>query len=119
MFAAEWGTGQVLWSMIWFAVFLLWFLSVIAVFSDIVTSRQSGLMKCAWVFAIIALPFLGVLMYLIVHGNTARPAGADAEQPVAAAGDVAAGMAVLSSQHAAGNLTDDEFAAARRKLLDV
>jgi hypothetical protein len=119
MLAAEWGTGQVLWSMIWLAVFLLWFLSVVAVFSDIVTSRDSGLMKAAWTFAIIALPFLGVLMYLIVHSGPAQAARDGAVQPIAATADVAAGMAVLSAEHAAGRLDDQAFADAKRRLLEA
>lgn len=119
MLAAEWGTGQVLWSLIWLAVFLLWFLSVVAVFSDIVTSRQSGLMKCAWTFAVITLPFLGVLMYLIVNSGPVQTARIGVEQPVAATSDVAAAMAVLAADHSAGRLSDAEFDDAKRRLLEA
>ena len=38
MFAVEFGTGQVFWSLLWFFLFLIWIWLVISVFTDIVRS---------------------------------------------------------------------------------
>ena len=78
VFAAEFGTGQVLWSMFWFFLFVLWIWLIIVVFSDIIRSDDmSGWGKAGWSVLIIFLPFLGVFMYLIVRGDSmgARSAG--------------------------------------------
>jgi len=70
MLAAEFGTGQVLWSIIWFSVFVLWFGLVITLFGHIMHSEKlSGWGKAMWALGIIALPFLGIFLYLIVNGD--------------------------------------------------
>jgi hypothetical protein len=70
MIAAEWGSGQVLWSLVWFFLFVAWVTLIFSVFGDIMRSRSmSGFGIALWVFAIIALPFLGVFLYLIVNGG--------------------------------------------------
>ena len=38
--AAEWGTGQVFWSMLWFFMFFIWIWLLIIVFSDIFRSHD-------------------------------------------------------------------------------
>ena len=54
-FAAEFGTGQVLWSILWFALFVLWIYLLITVFADIMRARDlSGWGKALWAVAIIA-----------------------------------------------------------------
>jgi len=70
MLAAEFGTGQVLWSIIWISVFVLWFGLVITLFGHIMRSEKlSGWGKAMWALGIIALPFLGIFLYLIVNGD--------------------------------------------------
>ena len=67
---AEFGLGELLWSML---VFFFWFMAIwifISVFGDIFRRRDlSGWAKAGWLVLIFVLPFLGVLFYLI-----ARPA---------------------------------------------
>jgi len=70
MFAAEWGTGQVFWSMLWFFMFVIWIWILIAVFADIFRSHDlSGWSKGLWSVFIIVLPYLGVFVYLIARGH--------------------------------------------------
>ena len=70
MLAAEFGTGQVFWSILWFSLFVLWFGLIIALFGHIMRSEKlSGWGKALWALGIIALPFLGIFLYLIVNGN--------------------------------------------------
>ena len=68
--AAEWGTGQVFWSMLWFFLWIIWFWLLIMVFTDIFRSRDlSGWGKALWSVFVIVLPYLGVFIYLIARGH--------------------------------------------------
>jgi len=70
MLAAEFGTGQVFLSMLWFFLFFLWIWLLIVIFGDIFRSRDlSGWAKALWTIFVIVLPFLGVFVYLIVRGR--------------------------------------------------
>ena len=70
MIASEFGTGQVFWSMLWFAVFFIWIWLLITVFADIFRSHDlGGFAKAMWVIFVIVVPYLGVFVYLIARGN--------------------------------------------------
>jgi hypothetical protein len=70
MLAEDWGTGQVLWSIIWFTMFFIWIYLMIVVFADIFRSHDlGGWAKFFWVLFIIILPFLGIFIYLIARGH--------------------------------------------------
>jgi Phospholipase_D-nuclease N-terminal len=76
MLAAEFGTGQVFLSMLYFFLFFILIWLVITIFADIFRSRDlSGWAKALWVLFVIVLPFLGVLTYLIVRGRNMRDYG--------------------------------------------
>jgi hypothetical protein len=129
MFAAEFGTGQVFWSILWFALFFIWIYLVLTVFSDIMRSRDMGsVAKVIWSIFIIVLPYLGVFVYLIARGGgmTERAVREqqDAEEvyrelmasrtpPATTAAD----LAKLAELHDQGKLTDEEFAALKAKAL--
>ena len=67
---AEFGTGQVFWSMLWFFLFFIWIWLLIVVFSDIFRSHDlGGWAKALWVIFVILLPYLGVFVYLIARGH--------------------------------------------------
>ena len=81
MLAAEWGTGQVFWSFLWFFMFFIWIWLLIIVFSDIFRSRDlSGWAKALWVIFVIILPYLGVFVYLIARGSKMQEHAAQAAQ---------------------------------------
>jgi hypothetical protein len=70
MVVAEFGTGQVFWSMLWFFLFFIWIWLLIVVFSDIFRSPDlSGWGKALWTIFVIFLPYLGVFVYLIARGH--------------------------------------------------
>src|SRR5215467_8013682 len=70
MLANEFGTGQVLWSMLWFFLFFIWIWLLITVFADIFRSHDmGGFAKAIWVIFVIFLPYLGVFVYLIARGH--------------------------------------------------
>jgi hypothetical protein len=128
---ADFGTGQVLWSMLWFAMFFIWIWLLIAVFADIFRSRDmSGWAKALWCIFVIVLPYLGVFVYLIARGhkmqeNNVRAAQAQAEaqrqyiQSVAgSSASTADEITRLNDLKARGVLTEAEFQAAKTKALN-
>ena len=131
MLLAEFGTGQVFWSMLWFFMFFIWIWLLISLFGDIFRSADlSGGAKALWTIFIIVLPFLGVLVYLIVRGNSmqerALKQAADQEaqfrgyvQTVAATsgGGSADELAKLADLRDKGVISDEEFQAAKAKAL--
>lgn len=130
--AAEWGTGQVFWSILWFFLFFIWIWMLIAVFSDIFRSRDlSGWGKALWSILIIFLPYIGVFAYLIVRGHKmGEHAAADAKAQdeafrsyVQQAAGTSGGASTadelerLSKLHQQGILDDAEYAQAKAKAL--
>jgi hypothetical protein len=64
--AAEWGTGQVFWSMVWFSIFFIWVVLIVTVFRDVFRRNDlSGWGKALWVLFVIVLPYIGVFVYLV------------------------------------------------------
>ncbi len=127
MLAAEFGTGQVLWSILWFFLFFMWISLVFSIFGDIMRSEMSGWSKALWTFAIIFLPFLGIFLYLIVNGGKMgeRSVQQAQDQQDAVDGyirDVASTGAAdeltkLADLHTSGKLTDSEYSAAKAKVI--
>jgi hypothetical protein len=77
--AAEFGTGQVLWSMVWFVLFFIWIWLLVVVFTDIFRSTDlSGWAKALWTLFVIVLPYLGVFVYLIARGRKMQEHGEQA-----------------------------------------
>jgi hypothetical protein len=78
---AEFGTGQVFWSMLYFFLFFIWFWLLIVVFGDIFRSDDlGGLAKALWVIFVIVVPYFGVFVYLIARGRKMSEHAAQAAQ---------------------------------------
>ncbi|MDX2379603.1 MAG: SHOCT domain-containing protein [Acidimicrobiia bacterium] len=128
--AAEWGSGQVLWSILWFFLFFVWFWLVIMIFSDLIRSDDlNGWAKAAWALAIIFLPYLGILIYLIVRGGkmgdrAVTQAQKSQEQmdgyirQTAGTSSSADELTKLAELHNSGKLDDAEYANAKAKVLN-
>ncbi len=132
MLAAEFGTGQVFWSMLWFFLFFIWIWLLIVIFGDIFRSPDlSGWGKALWSIFIIVLPYLGVLVYLIARGHkmhehaardaaTREAAFRDYVQNVAGAdsgGGTAGEITKLAELRDRGVITEDEFQRAKARAL--
>jgi len=128
LIAAEWGTGQVFWSILWFFLFMAWLMLLFTIFGDIIRAQSmSGWAKALWTIAIIVLPFLGVFMYLIVNGSDMNDRAARQMQEAndateAYIRDVAGSsstdeLAKLADLHSTGKLSDSEYAAAKAKII--
>ncbi len=127
--AAEWGSGQALWSTLWFFMFVIWVWMIIVIFSDIIRSADlSGGGKAIWSIFIIVLPFLGIFAYLIARGGSMadRSSAATKEaneasraylREAAAVSTDADQLAKLSEQHTAGKIDDAEYAAAKAAVI--
>jgi hypothetical protein len=127
---ANFGTGQVFLSMMYFFLFFIWVWLLIVVFSDIFRSHDlGGFAKALWVIFVIVVPYLGVFVYLIARGHKMSEHAAEAAQAQdaaqrtyiqnaagtsASAADEIARLADLKSQ---GVISDAEFEQAKAKAL--
>ena len=131
---AEFGSGQVFWSFLWFFLFFIWIWLLIMVFSDIFrspTSRAGA--RRLWSIFIILVPYLGVFVYLIARGHKmsehaveaqaqaqdARVHASTCSRPLAPAGARAPprSSSGCTSLHQQGILDDAEYATAKAKVL--
>ena len=119
---------DIFWSMLMFFLFFAWAWLLVSVFIDIFGSDLSGWGKAGWTIFVLALPLLGVLIYLIVHGgDMQRRAMRDAAEvdraqqdyirSVAGAPSPADELAKLADLRNQGVITDGEFAAQKAALL--
>jgi hypothetical protein len=130
MLLAEFGTGQVFWSMLWFFLFFIWIWLLIVVFGDIFRSPDlSGWGKALWSIFIIFLPYLGVFVYLIARGGKmqehamqqAQAQDAAMRQYVQSVGSTSTSaadeLAKLADLREKGLIDDTDFQKAKAKLL--
>ena len=121
---------QVIWTMFIFFAWIIWIWLLIVVFSDLFRRHDnSGWAKAGWCVFIIALPYLGVFVYLIAEGKgmgerrlaEAQAAKTDfdsyvretAGAKVNPAEQIASAKALLDS----GAITQAEFDALKAKAL--
>lgn len=127
---AEFGTGQVLWSIIWFSLFFLWIWVIISLLMDVFRSDDlGGGAKALWVIFLIAVPWLGVLTYLIVRGKGMRERQLNEmraidraqreyiQQVSGSTASTADEIARLNDLKSSGALTEQEFQALKAKAL--
>jgi hypothetical protein len=129
MLAAEFGTGQVLWSILWFFLFVIWIWLIIIIFSDIIRSHDmGGVAKALWTLFIIFVPYLGIFLYLIFRGSGMAQRQLDQAKAQQQAmneyiRDTAGGtsqadqLSTLAELHSSGKIDDAEYAAAKAKVL--
>jgi hypothetical protein len=127
--AADFGTGEVFLSMLWFFLFVIWFWLIIAIFSDIFRSHDmSGWAKAAWSIFVIVLPFIGIFTYLIARGGKMTEHAVQDSQAqddyfnarvksAVGSNSEADQLATLSSLHDQGVIDDTEFAKMKAKVV--
>jgi len=129
LLAAGFGSGQVLWSIFWLFIFVMWIFLIVFIFSDIIRSHDlSGWGKALWSIGIIFFPYIGIFAYLIIRG------GSMSERQLTQAKDADAAMqsyirettggntdadqlTKLSDLHTSGKLDDAEYASAKAKVI--
>ncbi|NOX29417.1 MAG: SHOCT domain-containing protein [Actinobacteria bacterium] len=130
LLAAQWGSGQVLWSIFWLFIFVMWIFLIVFIFSDIIRSHDlSGWGKALWAVGIIFFPYIGIFAYLIIRGGSmserqvtqAKEADATMQayiRETASSGTSDADqLTKLSDLHTAGKLDDAEYATAKAKVI--
>jgi len=127
--AADYPFLDVLWTMFVFFAFIIWFWILITIFADIFRRHDtSGFAKVLWIIFVIALPFLGVFIYLIANhdGMTERSVKqAQAQQAqmdqyvksVAGSGGAAAEIEKAKGLLDSGAITQAEFDSIKSKAL--
>jgi hypothetical protein len=127
---ADFGVGQVLWSLMWFFLFFVWIMLLFQVFIDIFRSPDlGGFAKTMWVLFVVIFPYLGVFVYLIARGGkmaehrikdvqTQQAAMDDyVRQTAGSASSPAAELERLASLKEKGVIDDAEFQAMKAKVL--
>jgi type VI protein secretion system component VasK len=129
MFAYTYPLLDIFWTMLWFFLFFVWIWLLIVIFTDIFRSHDmNGWVKALWIIFVIVLPFLGILVYLLARGGKMHERAAEqaAQQQkafdqyvkeTAGASSSADQLAKLADLKASGAITDDEFQAAKAKIL--
>jgi uncharacterized membrane protein len=114
---------DVMWSMV---AFFFWFMLIwifIAVFADIFRRNDlSGGAKAIWIIALVILPFLGALIYMVMRPKaTAQDvqmmAQAEAAQKAAAGVSTADELAKLQQLKDAGTISAAEYETLKAKLM--
>jgi Phospholipase_D-nuclease N-terminal/Short C-terminal domain len=121
-----------IWNALWVVIVTFVFVSILmalfSVIADLFRDREmSGWGKAAWIVVLVLLPLIGLLVYVIARGpGMAERAQRDDEAAKAefdqyvrevAGGGAASELERAASLHAAGKLSDEEFAALKAKVL--
>ena len=130
MLLADVGQGDLIITMFWLFILMLWFWLLITVFADLFADKEeSGVKKVLWVLFVFLVPYLGVFMYLIIRGHgmgeraVKRQAEAEAQfksyvQETAGSGTAADQLAKLADLKASGAITDAEFESMKAKVVN-
>lgn len=118
------------WSVLILFIWIAWIFLLFRVFADVFRNHEmGGFVKALWIIFVILVPFLGVLVYVIVHGNSmakrdiqqaqAQQQAFDSyvRQTAGSGSSTAEEIAKLAKLNEQGALTDAEFAAQKAKLL--
>ncbi len=129
MFAYDYPLLSIFWTLLWIYLIFAWFMLLFSVVADIFRNHEMrGFSKAIWLVVVILIPFLGVLIYVLAHGDEMsqrRLAEAQAQDAAArayvkdAAGttshaDQISQLAALRDQ---GTISEAEFAAVKAKIL--
>ena len=129
MIAADYPLLDVLWTMLVFFVWVAWFMLLFRVIGDVFRRHDiGGGAKVLWLIFVIALPFLGVFIYLIAENEgmvernmrqvEAHQQATDAYiQSVAGSGGAAAEIEKAKQLLDSGAITQAEFDALKQKAL--
>lgn len=118
--AAEYPFLNIFWTMIIFFSWVIWIWIVIGVLADVFSRHDvSGWGKAGWAVFIIVLPFLGVLLYVVIHGSdmAERKAQALASMAPTAASGSAAEIEKAKQLLDSGAISQAEFDAIKAKAI--
>jgi len=117
------------WLMLWWFAFVMYLMVLFHIIGDLFRDHElSGWWKALWVVALIVIPFLSALVYLIARGRgmaerqSARVSAARADTDAyirATAGGPSAAAQITEAKglYDAGVINDEEFAALKERAL--
>jgi hypothetical protein len=120
------------WEAIWLIFVTFLFITVLMMLFSVIVDlfrddSLSGWAKAGWVVFLIILPLIGLLIYVIARGkgmaDRSAKEQADAKQSFdayvrdVAGGGAASELEKANALHAAGKLSDEEFAQLKAKIL--
>jgi hypothetical protein len=118
------------WTMLWFFLWIAWIVLLFRVFADLFRNRDmGGWSKALWSIFVILVPFLGVFIYLIVHGRSMSERDFEQARAQEAAfrsyvqdaagsgGGTAEELSKLADLKERGVISDAEFQQQKAKLL--
>ena len=125
---AELGLGEVLWSLLVIFFMVVYFMAFFYVIVDLFRDRESsGFTKAIWIIALLVLPMVSLLAYLIVRGDgmakrqaaevATAQAALDEHVKAVAQSSPADQIAKAKELHDQGVISDDEYAALKAKAL--
>lgn len=128
MLAYDYPILGLFWTTFIFFLWFAWIMLLFRVLADIFRSDIGGFGKAFWCLFVIIVPFLGVFVYVLAHGDAmTRRNIADAQaneqafqsyvRDAAGSGGVANELSQLADLRSQGALTDAEFEAQKAKLL--
>jgi type VI protein secretion system component VasK len=127
--AADYPLLDIIWTMLVFFAWVIWFWLLIAVFGDLFSRHDiSGWGKASWMLLVVALPYLGVFIYMIAQGakmaerkaqqsQAARAEFDDYVKTVTAPGGAAAEIQKAKQLLDSGAISQAEFDAIKAKAL--
>ncbi len=122
------GFSDFFWLLVWSFFFIAYLMILFQVLGDLFRDDMSGWFKALWIVALIVVPFLSLLIYLIVRGRgmAERQAGSirdmraqtdahirEVASTASATDQIASAKALLDS----GAITSQEFEQIKRKAL--
>lgn len=130
MLAATFGVGQVLYSIFWFFLIFVEIWLMISIFIDIFRSHDlKGWAKALWVLLVLAVPFVGILAYVIVRGDKMRAHQVQEQRladrslreyvrHAAGTGPVADELTRLAQLRREGDISEAEYELLKQRLIE-
>ena len=129
MIAYDYPLLGLFWTMLWWFLLFAWIVLLFKVITDVFRNREmGGFAKAFWLIFVIVIPWLGVLIYIIAHGNGMADRDAanyaareqaqqayirDVAGPISSADEIAK----LADLRDRGVITDAEFNSQKATLL--
>ncbi|AIA01841.1 SHOCT domain-containing protein [Streptomyces noursei] len=120
------------WTAMWVFLWIMWVILLFRVVLDVFRDdTMNGWAKAGWLVFVLVLPFLGVFVYVVARGRGmgrreqqhVRAQREDVERYIRDTAGAGAGtsavdqLAKLSEIRARGDISDEEFARAKEKIL--
>ena len=111
MVLAEVTDRGLLWTLFYLFFMVIYFMIIFGIIGDLFRSKDlSGVVKAVWIFALLFLPLLGPLVYMVTRGSGMT------ERMIAAQKDAAAQMQDMANAMATSDDPADQIAKAKGLL---